>query len=185
MNIFLTGNTGVGKSTAISKFLGKTNFSYGGFETKLRANQVVLRDLISNETEVVAERFGPNWKVMKEGFEGLGKLSIERALAERDIVVMDELGRFELDCREFQKSVFSALDRGSQIDLSDGSREACGYPGRKIILGVLKNESNPFLDRIRSLKEIVIVKVTEENREFTPELIEEKIRSSDNLPPCL
>jgi len=161
MNIFLTGKIGAGKSTAIRSFLRKTNLSYGGFKTKLRANLVVLRDLASNKTEVVARRDGQNWKVIKNGFEGLGKFAIERALTEKDIVVMDELGRFELDCREFQKAVFSAINGDSNV------------------LGVLKNESNPFLDRIRSLKEIVIVEVTEDNREFIPELIEKNIRLTE------
>jgi nucleoside-triphosphatase len=161
MNIFLTGKIGAGKSTAIRSFLRKTNLSYGGFETKLLANLVVLSDLASNKTEVVAKRNGANWEVIRTGFEGIGKAAIERALAERDIVVMDELGRFELDCKEFQKSVFSAINSDRNV------------------LGVLKNESNPFLDKIRSLKEIVIMEVTEDNREFIPELIEKNIRLTE------
>jgi len=161
MNIFLTGKIGAGKSTAIRSFLRKTNLSYGGFETKLLANLVVLSDLASNKTEVVAKRNGANWEVIRTGFEGIGKAAIERALAERDIVVMDELGRFELDCKEFQKSVFSAINSDRNV------------------LGVLKNESNPFLDKIRSLKEIVIMEITEDNREFIPELIEKNIRLTE------
>jgi len=161
MNIFLTGKIGAGKSTAIRSFLRKTNRSYGGFETKLLANLVVLSDLASNKTEVVAKRNGANWEVIRTGFEGIGKAAIERALAERDIVVMDELGRFELDCKQFQKSVFSAINSDRNV------------------LGVLKNESNPFLDKIRSLKEIVIMEVTEDNREFIPELIEKNIRLTE------
>lgn len=161
MNLFLTGNIGVGKSTAIQKFLSKTNYSYGGFETKLRANLVVLRDLASNKTEVVAKRNGANWEVIRTGFEGIGKSAIERALAERDIVVMDELGRFELDCKEFQKAVFSAINSDCNV------------------VGVLKNESNPFLDRVRSLREIVIMEVTEDDREFIPGLIEKNIRLTE------
>lgn len=161
MNIFLTGKIGVGKSTAIRSFLRKTNLSYGGFETKLQANLVVLSDLVSNKTEVVAKRNGANWEVIRTGFEGIGKAAIERALTEKDIVVMDELGRFELDCKEFQKAVFSAINSDRNV------------------LGVLKNESNPFLDKIRSLKEIVIMEVTEDKREFIPEFIEKNIRLTE------
>jgi len=158
MNIFLTGKIGIGKSTAIREFLQSIDLSYGGFQTKIESNLVLLRDLISDRTEVVARRNGLNWEIIKEGFEGLGKSAIEMALVKRDIIIMDELGRFELDCKEFQKAVFSAIN-------SDRS-----------VLGVLKKESNPFLDRIRSLHEVVIMEVTEDNREFIPELIEKNIR---------
>jgi len=157
MNLFLTGDIGIGKTTAIRAFLSRANLSYGGFETKLYEDRVILRDLESNKIAVVSERIGPNWKIIKAGFEGLGKSAIKRALAKRDIVVMDELGRFELGCKEFQKAVFSAIK------------------SNRSVLGVLKKESNPFLDRIRSLNEIIVLEVTEDNREFMPELIEKNI----------
>ncbi len=161
LNLFLTGNVGVGKSTAIRSFLQKANFSYGGFETKLEADRVIIRDLTSDKTEVVARREGSNWKVRREGFEGLGKSAIEHALLTKDIVVMDELGRFELGCKGFQKAVFLAISSDTNV------------------LGVLKAESNPFLDRIRGLKEVIVIEVTEENRKFIPNLIEEKIGSTE------
>ncbi len=179
MNIFLTGDIGVGKTTAIKRFLDKTNLSYGGFLTEKLKAEVILTDLISGKMEIVAKKDNSNWKVIKKGFDSPGKSAIERALAQSDIVVMDELGRFEIDCWEFQKAVFHALNIGSQTDLPDGSQEVCGYPKPKLILGVLKNESNPFLDNIRSLKDIVILKVTKNNREDIPELIEKNIRETE------
>ena len=161
MKIFLTGRIGIGKSTAIGKFLQGIDLSYGGFQTELGAHLVLLRDLMSNRAAVVARRNGLNWEVVKEGFERLGKSAIERALVRRDIVIMDELGRFELGCRGFQKAVFSAI--GSDCH----------------VLGVLKDELNPFLNGIRALPNVTIIEVTEDNREFIPGLIEKSIRLTE------
>ena len=161
MNIFLTGRIGIGKSTAIGKFLQGIDLSYGGFQTKIESNLVLLRDLMSKRTAVVARRNGLNWEVVKEGFERLGKSAIERALVRKDIVIMDELGRFELGCRGFQEAVFSAINSDRHV------------------LGVLKNESNPFLDKIRALPNMTIIEVIEDNREFIPGLIEKSIRLTE------
>ncbi len=59
-----------------------------------------------------------------------GVPAIRRALSEADIVVLDELGRFELEVPEFTDAVKDALDA-------------------LLVVGVLKDESNWFLDGVR------------------------------------
>jgi len=48
--------------------------------------------------------------------------------------------------------------------------------GEKQILGVIKRENNEFLDKIRALPNVVILEVTEENRDSIPEKIAEYIK---------
>jgi nucleoside-triphosphatase len=60
---------------------------------------------------------------------------------------MDELGRFELEADKFQKEVFSLL------------------ASEKNVIGVIKAEENPFLDKIRQRNDIEIYQLNEDDQE--------------------
>jgi len=89
--------------------------------------------------ENTAEKF----KVQTEVFDDLG---VELLRQKAEIVVLDELGRFELEAKKFQKEVFSLLD------------------SEKIVIGVIKAESNPFLDKIRQRDDLIIHELEESNQ---------------------
>ena len=72
------------------------------------------------------------WQGDAAVFNSKGCRALEKCLGKEELVIMDELGIFERDALEFQASVFKILD------------------SRLPVLGVLKNKSNPFLDRVRS-----------------------------------
>jgi len=57
------------------------------------------------------------------------------------------LGRFELEADQFQKEVFSLLD------------------SEKIVIGVIKAESNPFLDEILGRDDLILYHLEEYNQE--------------------
>lgn len=161
-NIFLIGKPGIGKSKIINKLIAELNLKIGGFS--------VLRDgdknawtsfylvevsqinksvnLLKSEINRFAFRKDINskWEINIEVFNKLG-VNFLSNLEDKDIVIMDELGRFELKAYDFQKKVEEVL--------SDD----------KVVLGVIKDESNEFLDRIRNRKDVEILRVTQENRE--------------------
>ncbi|RCW62204.1 MULTISPECIES: nucleoside-triphosphatase [Halanaerobium] len=85
-----------------------------------------------------------NFNIQTDVFNNLGFELLDQS---GEIVVMDELGRFELKAEKFQKKVFSLLD------------------SEKIVIGVIKNESNPFLDRIRQRDDLKIYELTASNQE--------------------
>ena len=62
-------------------------------------------------------------------------------------MVMDELGRMELFSKKFQQKVLEVFDSSVPI------------------LAVIQDRRNQFLDAIRGRKDVVIFRVTEENRE--------------------
>lgn len=193
--IFLTGEAGIGKSTVVNKVLHLLGLSPGGFRTeRCLVNGEVLGfkivDIATDNERLIArftergrlvgrqpcfdEKPLPWWGRRQqgisqikrdralvpypEGFEDVGVKAIKRALACRDLIVMDELGFLELEAPRFQEAVFAALK------------------GPQPVLVVLKKAQNSFLDGIRSLEEIEVIEVREDNRDRLPGEIAEHLR---------
>ncbi|MCR4402924.1 MAG: nucleoside-triphosphatase [Firmicutes bacterium] len=153
-NFFLTGPKHVGKSTILFAAVGAFSGRIGGFRVervydgkRLRAFRLV--DLLSHESAVIAQARRGGWDVHEGGFELVGVQAIRQALAAADLIVMDELGRFELRAPTFLRTVVDALD--SPIP----------------VVGVLKADSNPFIDAIRGREDTLVVEVTPGREEDT------------------
>jgi len=161
-NIFLIGSVGVGKSTIIRKVIKQLSLNVSGFSVaregkKNNWNSFYLVEASSfnigeqskkSEYNRFALRkdYSKNWEINIQVFDEMGA-QLLTSIDEADVVIMDELGRFELTAYKFQKKVEEVLS-------SD-----------KPVLGVIKDESNLFLDRIRNRKDVQIFRVTLENRE--------------------
>ncbi|MDZ7673213.1 MAG: nucleoside-triphosphatase [Halanaerobiales bacterium] len=167
-NIIITGDKYVGKSTLIKKCLDKFNLIPGGFVVGRTGQkdawlsfylvdpyEYYYRDdskkskIYKKIKKTFAKRNSPKekFKVDPDVFDNKGVELLKTGLKYKDIVIMDELGRFELKALKFQKKVFEVLD-------SD-----------KNVLAVLKDEHNVFLDKIRDREDITIIKLSDKNRE--------------------
>jgi len=117
----------------------------GGFVVKrvYRAGRRVALDLVDLGTgqraTLVSFPAPDQPRVAPEAFAGVGVPAIRRALDSSRVVVMDELGRFELGSPAFLDVVREAL--------------ASPIP----VVGVLKAESNPFLDSIRARPDTAVI----------------------------
>ncbi len=166
VNIFLTGPVRVGKSTAINRFLSANPaVRPGGFATKnvpsLRKGaerDVYILPPVWTEADFLPSRLtaraqGGVWTLYPEVFdrEGTALLAAEGPF---DLLLMDELGRLELRAAAFRAAVLAALD------------------GDVPVLGVIKPESNPFLDAVRAHPRTVVLEVTAETRDDIPGEIE-------------
>ncbi|RAO98535.1 hypothetical protein PW5551_09310 [Petrotoga sp. 9PW.55.5.1] len=162
-NIFLTGRIGVGKTTIIKKILKKLKPKIGGFtvykegeifnwnafyliESSYLIDEKIVLNLSEENRFAYRKENYFKWLVNTKAFDEVGVRLLSPSNFV-DIIIMDELGRFELNAYEFQKKVYSLLD--SKIP----------------VLGVIKDESNEFLDKIRNRTDVEIFKITEENRE--------------------
>lgn len=98
-----------------------------------------------NKSSIFAKRLNAEEKfdVYPEVFDNYG---VELLNSSKDIILIDELGRFELDADKFKEKIFALLE-------SD-----------KLLIGVIKAESNTFLDKIRAREDIKILKITTVNR---------------------
>ncbi len=154
-NIFLEGFVGVGKSTIISKVIKQLSLNISGFSVaregkKNNWNSFYLIDAssLSKDNQPRKSEFNrfANWEINIQVFDKLG-VQLLTNIDDADVVIMDELGRFELTAFKFQKKVKEILN------------------SNKPVLGVIKDESNAFLDDIRNRKDVQIFRVTLENRE--------------------
>ena len=156
-HILLTGRVQVGKSTALRKFLEKSGLKADGVRTYWRDRDTLLIEPFEGgESMVAAVTDGEYRKAVPAAFE-YGAEIIENS-GKRDIIVLDELGRLERCSERFMNAVFQKLK------------------GEKRILGVIKKESNHFLDAVREMSNVTILEVTEENRDEIPQKIEELMK---------
>ena len=127
--IALTGRPGVGKTTLIERVLTRVPLSYGGMVTKEirkcghRVGFSVI-DLATGAEGVLAHlhvRGGPKvgrYTVNLKDLEAIGVAAIERALAERELVVIDELAPMEIASPRFIPTVERALASGKPLIVS-------------------------------------------------------------------
>jgi nucleoside-triphosphatase len=169
-NLFITGHIRTGKSTLLKSMIDPIKTITGGF--------FVQRLFIQDETrafrlvDVSKENYIPNRhvediadlkdlmavnnkekKLYYEVFKTVGVSALEHACKEKKLILMDELGRIETKVPEFMDAVFKALDSSIPV------------------LGVIKKESNFFLDKVRVHSNITVIDMDEYGLERTKEEI--------------
>lgn len=154
LNIFLTGKSGVGKSSLLFKIINEFNCSIGGYiEKKIINNNEIKYDMVSlvdgRQNNIIGVSYLDNkdYKVFKEVFNTIGVEIIQKSIKNSDVIVMDEIGFFELNCIEFREEIIRALD--------------CS----KFVIGVIKKSDNDFLNKIRTRSDVLIFEVNFDNRE--------------------
>ena len=168
-NIFLTGEKGIGKSTIVNRFVNTLEFLPGGFQTLMFSKDesglytLIIRpyklDLAyekgtepeGDDFSIVAtrENLDQFMTVNKDAFDFTGVNILRRSLEKENtrLIIMDELGFMEKDATIFQAEVFKCLDSETPV------------------LGVLKEGSMPFLDAISEREDVVVIEVTNNNRD--------------------
>lgn len=159
-HIFLTGEKKVGKSTIIEKVVKGNNISLVGFKTlpyyeEGRFAGYIMKEVgmtqnfsVENRISIVLEN-GRVFPVI-ETFEKIGVNIISKAMKKSKWILMDELGRFETKALNFRRTVLKCLDGDCRV------------------IGVIQEAETDFLDEIRNRKDVILIKVTEENRNELP-----------------
>ena len=76
--------------------------------------------------------------------EEIGARALEEGLSSRGLILIDEIGSMEMFSPRFQEAVIACLD------------------SPRPVFGVIKAESNPFIDRIASRPDVKIIELTRE-----------------------
>jgi nucleoside-triphosphatase len=167
VRVFLTGDPGSGKTTAICRIvddLRDRGLRIGGMISREIREDAVrvgfqLEDIVSRETGILAHSkqrpFGAptvgRYAVNLADIERIGVAAIKRAVNEADIVIVDEIGPMELKSHQFIEAVEIAL------------------ASPKHFLGTLhKHSSNELVNKIKSNPTCQVVKITPINRETLP-----------------
>ena len=156
-HVLLTGAVQVGKSTALRKFLENTGYSADGYRTYWKDKNTLYIAPFGESVEGIPAAVTADEKrqPIPEAFDNAAEFI--KNCGKKQLIVFDELGRLEQCSESFMTAVLEKLQ------------------GEKPVLGVIKKEQNSFLDRIRSLSNVVILEVTEENRDLIPQEIEKYI----------
>lgn len=159
-NLFLTGPKHVGKSTILFSALEKFPVAFAGFRVdrvfegkRLRAFRII--DLNSRSSAKISTARRGGWDVHIDAFETVGAEAVRNGLHRADLIVMDELGRFEIPAHGFRQAVAEALDSQTPV------------------IGVLKDDDNPFLNGIRNREDTEVLGVTQENRDNIRQYVED------------
>jgi nucleoside-triphosphatase THEP1 len=151
-NILIQGLRGAGKTHLVGRIIDRLSGTVriGGVFTEKIGSLVHLRVWDNYElmgkgpTEIVYDEEG---RVVRTSvFEELGVWAVKRSMASAQLVVFDELGRFEQNCRRFTAAVHEALDQPAPV------------------LSTLKTERNPFLDSLRERNDVLLLTLSPLNR---------------------
>lgn len=168
MNIFLTGEKQVGKSTLVTRILNHTNLPIYGIRSVSRFEDgdrvVYLVPALKGEISCQGIKAGicRNHHVVErhaEAFDSFAKENLS-SVESGALVVIDEIGNMERDALLFNEAVLALLDR---TDIT--------------VLGVLQNMAHTELSQaIRSRSDIQFFEVSPSNRDTLFETLKEYIK---------
>ncbi len=170
MKILITGKPRAGKTTLLKKICEKLKnqgLKINGFFTgEIREKGKRVGFFVENlkgEKEIFAHiNIKSEFKVGKYGvnisaLEKIGIPEIENAIKNKNLLLVDEIGKMELFSEKFKESVKTAFDSEIQI------------------IATISISPHPFIKEIKKRKDVKIFEVNEKKREYLlrkiPELI--------------
>jgi nucleoside-triphosphatase len=164
MKILITGRPGIGKTTLIKKVASTLpKGSYAGFFTEeIREKGERIGFVITSFTGasgIMAHvKYKNEYRVGKYGvdvgiIDRIGVSSIEYALQNKKIIIIDEIGKMELFSIKFQEIVKKVFN--SETD----------------ILATIYYYSHPFTDELKRRNDVEIINITTSNRNKLPSKI--------------
>jgi len=167
MKILLTGPPRIGKTTLILKTAELLTKPYAGFYTEeiLENGQRVGFSLktFSGKTGILSHvdfksklRVG-KYKVSLTDLEEIALPEIEQGIKQKQIILIDEIGKMELYSAKFRQVVMQILN------------------SNLLFLGTIVYTPHPWADQIKKRKDVEIVEVTPENRDQLVQEITQKL----------
>ena len=152
-NVYLlTGSPGTGKTTVIRQAMARSEAKAGGFYTEeirsggtrlgfriatLDGQNAILAH-VDNHSRYRVSKYG----VDVQNLDNVGVTAINRAVAESDLIVIDEIGKMELFSPRFREAVLKAIDSGKKV------------------LGTIMLNPHPFADDIKRRPEVKVIQLT-------------------------
>lgn len=186
-NILISGLPKSGKTTLIKKLINKLKISKGGFYTEeireggvrkgFSLNTLDGREGVLSHIDIKSRKRVGRYKVNLKDLEDIGVKAVREAIIHKDLIVVDEIGKMELYSAAFKEVIIEALDSKKKFlgtimlksnkftPLDSKYHKTCGLLRDKHLTG--------FTDRIKKRKDIVLLELRPENREFIEKKVEE------------
>lgn len=156
-NILLTGRPGIGKSTVIKRIVQKLGpMKAGGFwsrEIRSSGKRVGFEiESVTGDKGILAHvnlQKGPKmgkYRINIDDIDSVAVQSMELARTDGKTIVIDEIATMELFSPKFAPEVMRCLD-------------TCR------VVGTIQERSKPFLNSIRARDDVILMHVTQNNRE--------------------
>lgn len=161
-NILLTGNPGVGKTTIVKRVISDLK-NKGGFfteEMKEGGKRIGFKIVTINGKKGIlaykekGEFMVGSYSVNMKDLEEIAVESVFSAIKEKEIVIIDEIGKMEILSPKFKKAVMEALE------------------SPKMVIGVIHREDSGFFKKIKERKDVELIEVRFDNRDH----IEKKLK---------
>ena len=151
----LTGRPGTGKTSLIKQAVSELKVNAGGFYTEEIRSQGTrlgfkLITLDGQEAVLAHVSISSCFRVSKygvdvESLDRVGVAALNQAARQRDLVVVDEIGKMELFSANFREAVSIIIDSGKKV------------------LGTIMLAPNPWADAIKRQPQVNLVEVTRTN----------------------
>ena len=170
-NIFITGAIHIGKSTILNKVIDSLpNLKIGGFRTLPLYEDNKKKGFTFKSLEGTREIFAhvdfnsenhfDIYQFDYQVFDKIGVVSLKKALAKSDLILMDEIGMMERQAEKFKTMIIRCLNSS------------------KIILGAFQERALWFTEFLRDRDDTKVFIITAMNRDMISEQIIELIRQN-------
>ncbi len=154
--LLLTGKPGTGKTALIKEAIARTKVRGGGFYTEeIRAGgirqgfKIITLDgqeAILAHINISSPYQVSKYKVDMDSLNSVAVTTLRQALKERDLILIDEIGKMELLSPQFREAVRQVIGSGKKV------------------LGTIMLNPHPFADEIKRRLEVRTLLVTRDNR---------------------
>ena len=166
-NILISGYPGIGKTTLIKKIIAKLNCKIDGFFTteKKEAGKrtgFFITDFHGNQEVLAHLDLKSPYRISYYGvnvraFETIGIPALTRALANADLIVIDEIGKMEMFSEKF-------------CDILDNI-----FDSRKPVIATIKAKDCKLTAKLKAREDVSIFHLTRENRDEMENIIQKEI----------
>lgn len=155
-NILITGNPGVGKTTLIKSLIAKFSISAGGFYTSeirdengkrwgFKIISLDGKEEIMASVEIISNHKVSKYGVNAEAIDSVGIKAIRDAMINKDLIVIDEIGRMEMASKKFRDIVMETLD------------------SKKLVLGTIAIKQTNIIKKVSERQDTKIIRLTRDN----------------------
>lgn len=163
----------MGKTSVVKKVIPSLGPVAGGFyteEIRIMGKRTGFRVVtLDGEDGILAHvdcksdyRVG-KYRVDLDSFEEVAIPALEKAIKDKSIIVVDEIGKMELFSTKFRDVICEIID------------------GTKSLLCVIKENGDPFTENIKKRKDVSVITVDYENRDSLPGKIIEMLKTMRKL----